>query len=149
MVAKAEFRRLIDILRKRRTALRRNLANELSGLRQGAGIDIGDAADVAADDEFNLLSSQLAESESRELAKVEEALARIDEGRFGLCDGCNEKIPLPRLQALPYATRCVRCQRETERNQPQTLGARDWSVLRDVSDEEPHNPFLDHVVDIH
>lgn len=149
MVRKAEFKRLVEILRNRRTALRRNLANELSGLHTGAGIDIGDSVDVAADDEFNMLSSQLAETESRELAQVEEALARVSEGTFGSCDSCGQEIPLARLQALPYATRCIQCQRATERNRRDAAPPTDWSSIRDVSDEEPNNPFLDHVVDIH
>jgi DnaK suppressor protein len=37
-------------------------------------------------------------------------------GDYGVCDGCNQVIPLARLQALPYATMCIQCQREAEKN---------------------------------
>lgn len=43
------------------------------------------------------------------LSKVEEALARIDEGTYGICDVCGEAIPVARLEALPYTKLCVKC----------------------------------------
>lgn len=43
------------------------------------------------------------------LAKVEEALTRIDEGTYGTCDVCGEAIPVARLEALPYTRMCVTC----------------------------------------
>ncbi len=49
-----------------------------------------------------------------ELEKLEEevraALAKLDAGTYGRCDGCNALIPEGRLGALPWATRCVDCQ---------------------------------------
>jgi RNA polymerase-binding transcription factor DksA len=46
-----------------------------------------------------------------ELKRLEQARARHCEGRYGLCDSCGGPIELARLQAIPYATRCARCQR--------------------------------------
>lgn len=43
------------------------------------------------------------------LAKVEEALVRIEEGTYGICDVCGEAIPVARLEALPYTKLCVTC----------------------------------------
>lgn len=43
------------------------------------------------------------------LAKVEEALSRIDDGTYGTCDVCGEAIPVARLEALPYTKMCVNC----------------------------------------
>lgn len=49
-----------------------------------------------------------------ELEKLEEevraALSKLDAGSYGRCDGCGEAIPVARLEALPWATRCVQCQ---------------------------------------
>ncbi len=67
--------------------------------------------DTAADE----ISSQLAEVESRELVRIEEALEKIREGNYGDCEGCDKPIPLARLQAVPYATMCIECQRKTEK----------------------------------
>ena len=42
------------------------------------------------------------------MADVDRALAKVDEGTYGACDACGEPIPEGRLEALPWATRCVR-----------------------------------------
>jgi len=43
------------------------------------------------------------------LAKIEEAVSRIDEGTYGVCDECGNAIPVARLDALPYTKLCVDC----------------------------------------
>ncbi|MCB2222928.1 MAG: TraR/DksA C4-type zinc finger protein [Actinobacteria bacterium] len=43
------------------------------------------------------------------LDKVDQALEAIEAGTYGICDDCGEAIPVARLDALPYATRCVEC----------------------------------------
>ncbi len=50
----------------------------------------------------------LADRVSKRLKQVERALARIDEGTYGLCEVCGEDIAEERLEALPAATTCVR-----------------------------------------
>lgn len=40
---------------------------------------------------------------------IDKALAKIDTGRYGICEICNEPIPKERLRALPYADLCVKC----------------------------------------
>ncbi len=42
-------------------------------------------------------------------SKVDTALARIEEGGYGLCERCGESIPIARLDALPYTVLCVSC----------------------------------------
>ncbi|SEG77119.1 dksA/traR C4-type zinc finger [Thermomonospora echinospora] len=46
----------------------------------------------------------------RTLEEIEEALGRLEEGRYGLCEGCGKPIPEGRLEILPYARFCVVCQ---------------------------------------
>lgn len=76
----------------------------------------GDVIDAAYDTAQDEISSQLAEVESRELASIENALERIKAGVYGLCEVCNCKIPMARLNALPYATMCISCQHNLERS---------------------------------
>ena len=123
---------LQNILMRRRDALRKALAGDLSSLmelRQQASGDMLDAAIDGAQDE---LSSQLAEVESRELAHIETALERMRDGDYGLCETCEEAIPLARLQALPYATLCIQCQREAEKNGDSTSGSANWARIMDI-----------------
>ena len=104
-----------QILIKRRDALRKALAGDLSLLKELRAQSSGDVVDAALDSVQDEISSQLAEVESRELARIEYALERMREGQFGICEGCGASIPMARLNALPYATYCITCQREAER----------------------------------
>jgi len=110
------------ILIRRRDALRSALAGDLTLLRELRSESPGDVVDAAYDSAQDEISSQLAEVESRELANIENALARMKAGKYGLCEVCNGKIPMARLNALPYATMCIECQRELERSGGGPLG---------------------------
>ena len=107
--------RLHKSLMARRAELRKRLGGELADLRNFKTTDAtGDSADAAFDAGSDEIASQLAELEARELSQIERALLRIKQGTYGLCEGCQTKIPVARLNALPYSTMCVRCQREVE-----------------------------------
>ncbi len=120
-----------QILIKRRDALRNALAGDLSLLKELRAQTAGDVVDAALDSAQDEISSQLAEVESRELARIENALERMRSGQYGLCEGCGIKIPLARLNALPYATCCIECQREAERSGSAMGGDTDWGRLTD------------------
>jgi DnaK suppressor protein len=104
------------ILVRRRDALRSALAGDLTLLKELRSESPGDLIDAAYDSAQDEISSQLAEVESRELANIENALERMKAGKYGLCEVCNDKIPMARLNALPYATMCIECQRDLERS---------------------------------
>jgi DnaK suppressor protein len=112
--------RLHKTLLTRREHLRKKLAGDLADLRNFRAADsIGDSADVAFETGSDEMSSQLAELDARELNQIERALAKLKQGTYGLCEGggenCQKKIPVARLNALPYTTYCINCQREMER----------------------------------
>lgn len=122
-----------QVLVRRREALRRALAGDLSLLKELRGQPPGDAVDSALDSVQDEISSQLAEVEDRELARIEEALERMREGSFGICEDCGTNIPMARLDALPYATRCIKCQREAECKRGDDESRADWRRLLDSS----------------
>jgi DnaK suppressor protein len=71
-------------------------------------------ADVATDmydREFNL---GLASNDRETLARVNEALGRIDDGEYGMCSACKKPIAVARLKAIPYVETCVKCQENLE-----------------------------------
>jgi DnaK suppressor protein len=107
--------RMHKSLMGRRSELRKRLGGELEDLRNLKATDpTGDSADAAFDSGSEEIASQLAELEARELSQIERALVRLKQGTYGLCEGCQIKIPVARLNALPYSTTCVKCQREVE-----------------------------------
>ena len=143
MTRKESILKLRDLLVTRRDALRKALAGDLSllkQLRKQTGGDVIDAALDAAQDE---ISSQLAEVESRELANIERALLRIRKGSYGECEACGNKIPLARLNALPYATSCIECQRAAETSGGAGGGSGDWSRVLDTGFVDTDVSFSD------
>jgi len=121
-----------QVLIKRRDALRKALAGDLSLLKELRAQASGDVVDAALDSAQDEISSQLAEVESRELAQIEYALECMRDGNYGACEGCGCNIPMARLNALPYATYCINCQREAERQGAAGGGDVDWSRLLDT-----------------
>jgi|SRR6516164_1300548 DnaK suppressor protein len=127
--------RLHKTLLARRTDLRRKLAGELDNLRNLKTADAtGDSADAAFESGSEEMASQLAELDSRELSQIERALARLKQGTYGLCEVCAGKIPVGRLNALPYSTLCIACQREMEKdpNWCQRQGDGNWEKVYDA-----------------
>ena len=134
--------RLHQALLARAAELRKILADELRSLGDvQAGDSTGDGADLAFKAASDEMSSQLAELDADELIQVEEALGRLRQGTFGLCEGgsrsCQRKIPVARLNALPYSRFCINCQRQMDRypHWPGHRGQGDWG---NVFDPETH-----------
>jgi DnaK suppressor protein len=139
---------LRQVLIKRRDALRKALAGDLSLLKELKAQTSGDVIDAALDSVQDEISSQLAEVESRELARIEIALERMRTGQYGVCEGCGINIPMARLTALPYATCCIKCQREAERDGARNAGDADWSRLLDVNGQDADLSINDIELDV-
>lgn len=131
--------RLHKTLLGRRAELRKRLGVELADLSRGKSTQGGDAADAAFDASGEEMASQLAELESKELAQVERALKRLKQGTYGQCESCGSKILIARLNALPYSTLCIKCQREMETDSGWMAGQGDIDWAR-ISD---HNHSMD------
>ncbi|REK15886.1 MAG: TraR/DksA family transcriptional regulator [Planctomycetota bacterium] len=124
-----------QILIMRRDALRTALAGDLSLLKELRAQTAGDVVDAALDSAQDEISSQLAEVESRELASIENALERMRTGQYGVCEGCGCSIPMARLNALPYATLCINCQREQEQYGHTGANDANWGRVLDSGND--------------
>jgi DnaK suppressor protein len=83
--------------------------NELPG--QTVFPDLGDQATAEIDRNFML---RLRGRERKLLKKIEDAIDRIDQGTFGICDKCGEEINIKRLEARPVTTMCIDCKTQQE-----------------------------------
>jgi len=72
-------------------------------------------ADTASDTLMRELDEGLEENAEHLLVKIEGALKRIEDGTYGICTNCGKQIPEERLEARPWATLCIDCQRDRER----------------------------------
>ena len=96
----------------------RSIAEETSKSPRDASGDLSaytvHMADMAADTYERELSINMVSSEQEVLYQIDDALKRIEEGIFGVCQQCNKPISLSRLKAVPYASMCIACQRLKE-----------------------------------
>ena len=113
-----------DILRSRLESEQKRLIRELEQLKASVrpaderreGSPFGKREEEAT--EAAELETRL-ELEKRirdQLASVEHALAKFEEGTYGLCDNCGQPIPSERLEALPQASLCLKCKASQTKN---------------------------------
>ncbi|MBN2516760.1 MAG: RNA polymerase-binding protein DksA [Deltaproteobacteria bacterium] len=73
--------------------------------------DITDRASLESDRNFEL---RIRDRERKLIRKLREAIVRIDEGTFGICEICEGKISEKRLMARPVTTLCIECKKKQE-----------------------------------
>lgn len=76
--------------------------------------DLPDETDLAASEINQNLVFKLRDRERQLLGKIDEALARIDDGTFGTCIDCEEPIEVRRLEARPVSDLCIACKERQE-----------------------------------
>lgn len=105
---------LADILQERRRRIREELGRLFRRLReedQPATGDDGDRAIYGFDRE---LSSARVDQLTQVRRRIDDALARHAEGRYGRCLACETEIPMARLRSLPFSLYCRECQQAAE-----------------------------------
>lgn len=97
--------------------------------------DIYDQASSERDRELELI---LSDRERQKLHNIDDALLRMNEGEYGICEECDEEIPLGRLKAMPFTRHCVKCKSDLERLQAQTRRFEEERAYREIplGDEE-------------
>ena len=132
-VAEAPTAERYEELKRMLVERQREIMNEVQGKirdvrAEGADkdhevLDPGETSevDIQEDIEFALIQMK-----AETLNKINEALARLEEGSYGYCFECGEEIAQPRLRALPFAVRCKDCEeaRETAEQRERMLAQR-------------------------
>lgn len=99
--------------------LKKNIVNEMRQVEntyQG-----GDEADLSLTDREQALDLKILGRQNFMLKKIDNALFRIKNGTFGVCDECEGEIEINRLRARPVATQCITCKEEGERSEANML----------------------------
>jgi DnaK suppressor protein len=109
---------LATALRRRRDELLREVVGAEEDLRFIGEDRESELEERAQEERLARLLIRLDDRAKREIEEIAEALARIADNTYGICQECGRKIPLARLRALPAARRCVDCEREKEAGRP-------------------------------
>jgi len=113
-----QFRQLLITERAKFANEIRSIAQETSKSPRDASGDLSGytvhMADMSADTYDREMTTNMLSNEQEILYQIDDALKRLDDGSFGLCQQCNQPIAMSRLKAVPYASHCINCQRTKE-----------------------------------
>lgn len=117
----------LEYFRRKLLQWRQDLIEEsqetINNLR-GEVRDVGDEAERASRETENSLELRTRDRYRKLLGKIDQALARIDDGSYGFCEETGEEIGLARLEARPIATLCLDAQERWELKQKQMRDSR-------------------------
>lgn len=109
-----------EMLLKMREELVRGIARRSRESKGGSAQDIGDILDSVSEERTRELDMLLTDREKQKLKQIDDALDRIEENLYGLCEECGVKIPKARLKVVPFAKYCVECKEVIEREEKYT-----------------------------
>jgi len=106
-----------DVLRRMLEERRQEIHAKLRSLREAVPADadqVKDTEEQSLDDLVREVDFALMEMKSETLARIDEAMRRLEQGSYGACAECGSEIAEARLKALPFATLCRSCQERQE-----------------------------------
>lgn len=104
-----------DILLKRQSQIRKNIQDSNKEIQSLSSSEANDELDFAAINIDKNIEYAINSQQSLELAEIEVALNKIENGTYGVCEMCEEDIGLPRLKVKPHAKYCIICREIIEK----------------------------------
>jgi len=107
--------RMREVLLETKAGILKTLMHENEDFKAAVeDMGVKDLGDVASTDIDCRTLEVLGHQDKLRLNKVEAALVRLENGKYGVCAKCNKKISLARLEAIPYAVFCISCKSQSE-----------------------------------
>lgn len=126
-----------ETLLETKKQLLREIQDRVKAETEGIKDEGRDTYDLASDERDREINFILTDREREKLLAIDEALQRIKEKTYGICEcgceNCEGEIRLGRLQVLPFTRLCVRCQEETERESKMQRKFEDERTYRKLS----------------
>ena len=110
-VLKAAREKLMEMRRQ----VLRELGEDLKEGREGGKQEGMDTYDLASEERDREISFILTDREREKVQAIQEALDRVENGSYGICESCDSEIAPARLNAMPFSRLCVNCQAEQEK----------------------------------
>lgn len=101
--------------------MKKNLINEMKLQESELEWEKGDETDLSNNERARQLKLKLVGRQTFMLKKIDNALLKLKEGTFGVCEECDGNIEINRLRARPIATQCIHCKEEMERSENHML----------------------------
>ena len=110
-MTKVELEKLKKVLEGQLHQLQHDFGKELQNMGSPALADINDQASLESERSFEL---RIKDRERKLIGKVQEALRKVGDGSYGVCESCGEPISVKRLLARPVTSFCINCKSEME-----------------------------------
>ena len=104
-----------ETLGETKKQLLREMQGRVKGETEGVKDEGRDTYDLASDERDREINFILNDREREKLHAIDEALERIKDKSYGICESCEGEIQLGRLKVLPFTRLCVKCQEENEK----------------------------------
>lgn len=129
-----------DVLKRMLEERRLEIQEKLRSLREAVPADadqVKDTEEQSLDDLVREVDFALMEMKSETLARIDEAMRRLEHGSYGACAECGAEIAEARLKALPFATLCRSCQerQESEAESERTVRTFEPGFAKEISAE--------------
>src|ERR687891_1213493 len=104
-----------ETLLETKKQLHREMQGRVKGETEGVKDEGRDTYDLASDERDREINFILNDREREKLLAIDDALQRIADKTYGICESCEGEIQLGRLKVLPFTRLCVKCQEENEK----------------------------------
>ena len=104
-----------EMLEEMKRAATKEMQGRVKEETEGVKDEGRDTYDLASDERDREINFILNDREREKLLAIDEALQRISEKTYGICESCEGEIQLGRLKILPFTRLCVKCQEENEK----------------------------------
>jgi len=106
-----------EILESRREQISKNIGDTIDSIQQINGSDVSDEVDYANVNTDKMIDQAIASQQLQEIKEVDAALAKIENGTYGICEMCEEEIGTQRLKVKPHAKYCIICREIAEKGE--------------------------------
>jgi DnaK suppressor protein len=129
-VRKAFLKQAKETLLDMKAQVLRGIREDLKEDREGQKDEGRDTYDVASEERDREINYLLSDRDRTKLNSIDQALERIDDGTYGICESCGGEITAERLKVMPFTRLCVQCQSERETEAKRNRRAEDLGAFR-------------------
>ena len=135
-VRKTFLKRAKETLLDMKAQVLRGIRDDMKEDREGQKDEGRDTYDVASEERDREINYLLTDRDRGKVQSIDQALERLDEGTYGVCESCEGEITPERLKAMPFTRLCVQCQSEREVEAKRNRRMDDSSAFRRLGTSE-------------
>ena len=113
---KSELEYFKEILKSRKEQIQKNLSGVQEEMNELQSQELNDEGDYAAANSDSLVEGAIVIQQQKELQEIENALQKIENGEYGICEMCEDPIGFQRLKVKPHAVYCIDCREIVEKS---------------------------------